>query len=180
MMRRIALLLVLTIPAMLWATTVIPMDVEKLTAVSTHIVEGRALDSTSQWNSEHTLIFTYTRFQVTRALKGEAPATIVVRQLGGTVDGISQRVAGVRPWRAGEEALLFLQPSTIPDGALVVTGLMQGNFLLRRSPQGVTYVSNGMPDASEYRVASGEVATYQGSKMRLAEMEARIQKAVQK
>ena len=28
-------------------------------------------ESTSQWNSEHTFIFTYTRFDATRTLKGQ-------------------------------------------------------------------------------------------------------------
>ena len=180
MKARYLVVLLLAVPALLWATTVIPMDVEKLASLSTHIVEARAIEMTSQWNADHTLISTYTRFQVTRTLKGQTPATIMVRQLGGTVDGVSQRVAGVHQWRLGEEALLFLQPSSIPDGALVVTGLMQGNFLMRHTPQGVTYVSNGMPEASEYHAATGEVNQYRGSSLRLEELESRIQKAVQK
>lgn len=172
--------LLLVIPALLWATTVIPMDVEKLASLSTHVVEARAIESTSQWNTEHTLIFTYTRFEVTRTLKGQSPATLMVRQLGGTVDGVSQKVAGVRQWRLGEEAMLFLRPSSIPDGAMVVTGLMQGNFVMRRTPEGATYVSNGMPDASEYHASSREVTHYRGNSMRLEELESRVQKAVKK
>ncbi len=176
--RLIPLLLMLGVPLLVYATTVIPMNVEQLARVSTHIVEARALESVSQWNADHTLIFTYTRFQVSRTLKGQVPSTILVRQLGGTVAGITQKVAGVRHWRPGEEAVLFLQPSSIPDGALVVTGLMQGNFLMQRTAQGQTYVSNGMPEAMEYHAASGAVTGYRGSKLRLQELEARIQKAV--
>ncbi len=67
---------------LLYATTVIPMDVDKLASVSTHIVEARAVQSVSQWNADHTLILTYTQFAVTRTLKGQAPATFMVRQLG--------------------------------------------------------------------------------------------------
>src|SRR5205085_2267282 len=128
-MKRSAILLLSLAAPLLFATTVIPMDVEKLASLSTHIVEARAGQSVSQWNSEHTLILTYTTFEVKKILKGQTPGTIVVRQLGGTVEGVSQRVSGVRPWQEGEESVLFLQPSSIPDGALVVTGLMQGNFL---------------------------------------------------
>ena len=180
LMKRALLIATIAVSATLWATTVIPMSVEKLAAGSTHIVEARAVKSSSQWNADHTLIFTYTEFTVTRTLKGQLPATILVRQLGGTVEGITQKVAGVRHWRPGEEAVLFLQPSSIPDGAMVVTGLMQGNFLMRRTASGVTYVSNGMPEASEYHISSGAATTYRGKTMGLDELESRIQKAVRK
>jgi len=180
MKRLLIFILALALPVALSATTVIPMDVEKLASLSTHIVEGRAVQSTSQWNADHTLIFTYTKFAATRTLKGEVPATFMVRQLGGSVDGITQRVSGVRHWRPGEEAVLFLQPSSIGDGALVVTGLMQGNFLVRHTAQGQTLVSNGMPEASQYQAATGEITGYRGSNLRLKDLESRIQKAVQK
>jgi hypothetical protein len=148
--------------------------------MSTHVVEGKAVSSTSEWNADHTFIFTYTQFEVQKTLKGQAPNTVMVRQIGGTVDGITQKVAGVRHWRPGEEAVLFLQPSSTQDGALVVTGLMQGNFLMRHTPAGQTYVSNGMPEAFEYQAAAGEVTSYRGNTMRLEELESRIQKAVVK
>jgi hypothetical protein len=180
MKRRSVLFLALAVPALLFGTTVIPMGLEKLASVSTHIVEARAVRSVSQWNAEHTLILTYTNFEVRRTLKGETPHTILVRQLGGTVNGISQRVAGVRHWRPGDEAVLFLQPSSIPDGALVVTGLMQGNFLMRHTPQGQIFVSNGMPEVSEFHAATSEVTSYRGNKLRLEDLESRIQKAVRK
>jgi hypothetical protein len=180
MKSRLVLFLALAVPVGLHGTTVIPMGVEKLTSVSTHIVEARAVRSVSQWNAEHTLILTYTSFEVRRSLKGQTPHTILVRQLGGTVDGVSQKVAGVRHWRPGDDAVLFLQPSSIPDGALVVTGLMQGNFMMRHTPQGQTFVSNGMPEASEFHAATGAVTGYRGSNLRLEDLESRIQKAVQK
>ena len=104
----------------------------------------------------------------------------MVRQIGGTVEGITQKVAGVRHWSPGEDAVLFLQPSPAADGTLVVTGLMQGNFLMRRTRAGHTYVSNGMPEAFEYQAAAGEVTSYRGNIMRLEELESRIQKAVEK
>jgi hypothetical protein len=179
-MKRRLVLLTLALPVLLYGTTVIPMDVEKLASLSTHIVEARAGRSVSQWNAEHTLILTYTNFEVRRTLKGQMPHTILVRQLGGTVNGISQRVAGVRHWRPGDDAVLFLQPSSVPDGALVVTGLMQGNFLMRHTPQGQTFVSNGVSETSELRATTSEVTDYRSKKLRLEDLESRIQKAVGK
>jgi hypothetical protein len=179
-MRRILFLLTLIVPGLLFATTVVPMGVEKLTKVSTHIVEGQAVSSAARWNSEHTFIFTYTKFEVRQALKGQTPGTIVVRQIGGTVDGITQRVAGVRHWRTGEEAVLFLQSSSTPDGSLVVTGLMQGNFMVQRTSAGPTYVSNGVPEAFEYQAGAAGVANYRGNRLRLEDLESRVKKAVER
>ena len=161
-----------------FATTVIPLSVENLTEISSHVVEGRALESWAQWNAAHTVIFTYTKFEVLRTLKGEAPATLVVRQLGGTMDGNTEKVAGVRHWKIGEQALLFLRPGEIHDGSLVVTGLMQGNFLIYRGPTGENLVSNGAPDTSAYKASASKITSYEGNAMRLDEIEGRIQKAV--
>jgi hypothetical protein len=161
------------------ATTVIPLSVENLTKISSHVVEGRAISSWTQWNAAHTVIFTYTKFQVLRTLKGQAPAALVVRQLGGTLDGTTEKVAGVRHWQIGEQAVLFLRPGEIPDGSLEITGLIQGNFLIYRSATGENLVSNGTAEASAYKVSTSEVTTYAGSSMRLREIESRVQKAVQ-
>jgi hypothetical protein len=161
------------------ATTVIPMSVEKLVSTSSHVVEATAIQAWSEWNPQHTIIFTFTKFQVTRDLKGQIPATIIVKQLGGSAGGYTQRVAGVRHWRSGEQAVLFLRPSQDQDGTLEVTGLMQGNFMVRQSPSGESLVSNGVPEVSAYQIGSRDVAPFRGSGMRLEELESRVQKAVQ-
>ncbi len=162
------------------ATTVIPLSVENLTSVSSHVVEARAISSSNQWNAAHTLISTYTTFQVERILKGAAPSILVVRQLGGTLDGTTEKVPGVRHWKIGEQAVLFLRPGETRDGSFEVTGLIQGNFLIYRGLAGESLVSNGAPDASAYEVSSSKVTAYKGSAMRLHDIEARVQKAMQK
>jgi hypothetical protein len=161
------------------ATTVIPLSVENLTKISSHVVEGRAISSWTQWNAAHTVILTYTKFQVLRTLKGEAPGTVIVRQLGGTIAGATEKVAGVRHWNIGEQAVLFLRPGEIPDGSLVVTGLMQGNFMIYQSPTGESLVSNGTPGVSAYKMSTSEVTAYSGGSMRLQEIESRVRKVAQ-
>jgi hypothetical protein len=162
---------------MLSATTIVPVSVEQLAKESSHIIEGTAVQSWADWNPQHTLIFTYTRFQVARSLKGEGLRTVVVKQPGGTAGHYTQKVAGVRHWRNGESAVLFLRPSGAADGTLQVTGLMQGNFLMRASPTGQVTVSNGIPGVSTFE--QGRVSTYRGSAMSLSDLESRISKAVQ-
>jgi len=172
-------LLCVGVPLVSLATTVIPLSVENLTQVSSHVVEGRAISSSTKWNPAHTVIFTYTKFQVTRTLKGTAPSTITVRQLGGSLDGMTEKVPGVRHWKLGEHAVLFLRPSDVQDGSMEVTGLIQGNFLVYRGPAGESLVSNGTPETSAYQVSTSQITSYRGSSMRLQEIEARVQKAVQ-
>ncbi len=160
------------------ATIVVPMSVEELTRAASHVVEGHALNSWSAWNAQHTLIYTYTNFQVTRSLKGAAVETITVKQLGGSAEGYTQKVSGVRHFQAGEDTLLFLRPSVAGDGTLVVVGLMQGNFRMARTSSGEVVVSNGVYGAHALDPQSGAISTFTGLPMKLREAESRIQKAV--
>ncbi len=160
------------------ATIVVPMSVEELTRAASHVVEGRALNSWSAWNAQHTLIYTYTNFQVARSLKGAAVKTITVKQLGGSAEGYMQKVSGVRHFQAGEDALLFLRPSVAGDGTLVVVGLMQGNFRMARTSGGEVIVSNGVYGAHSLNRQTGAISSFTGMPMKLSEAEGRIQKAV--
>ncbi len=163
---------ILLLAATVMATTIIPMSVEELARHAEEVVEGQALESWSEWNAEHTLIHTYTRFQVARSLKGASPAVLIVKQLGGTAGGYAQKVSGVRRFQVGEESLLFLRRSAAGDGTRVVVGLMQGNFRIVRAADGQRLASNGI---SAMQSDHGSV----GSALRpLAEIEARVQRTV--
>ena len=159
------------------ATMVKPMSVEELSTAATHIVEGQAQDTWTSWNATHTRIYTFTRVKVSRALKGSASDTVVIKQVGGSAGGYTQHVAGVQPMQTGEQALLFLRPSQSADGTMVIVGLMQGHFRVARDSQtGTTVVSNGVMGAEEY--SSNKVQAYRGNTLTLRQMEARIRKAV--
>jgi len=162
---------------MVSATTIIPVSVERLTSESSQVVEARALSAWSQWNPQHSHIYTYTRFQVQRSLKGHAPAVVVVKQIGGSAEGYTQRVAGVRHWRVGEQAVLFLRPTQTADQTYEVTGLMQGNFLVRQETDGSSTVSNGVTGVTSFDPSSHQTASYQGSRMKLEDLESRVRKA---
>jgi len=156
------------------ATTVKPLSVEELTARSTHVVRARAVESHSAWNAEHTLIYTLTRFSAEENLKGSAPNTFTVRQIGGSAEGYTQKVSGVRSWQAGQEAVLFLRPSEANDGTYSVTGLMQGNFSVKSTSTGTTIVSNGVPDATAFDSETGKFSHYGGTNMSLQELQHRV------
>jgi hypothetical protein len=163
------------IAAALHATTVIPMSIEDLTRASSDVIEGHAVRSWTTWNAQHTLIYTYTTFEVSKKLKGAGAQTMTVKQVGGSADGYTQKVSGVRQFQVGEDALLFLRPSVAADGSMVVVGLIQGNFRMAQSTSGETIVSNGVVGANQ--IESGRVANFAGSAMRLADAEARVRSA---
>ncbi len=174
---------------LLRATTVIPMSVEELTTASERVMRGHAVEAWSNWNPEHTLIFTYTRFQVDENLKGVSNAVITVKQLGGSAGGYTQHVAGVHHWSAGESAVLFLRASAPQDGTFAVVGLMQGDFRVRRSASGEMVADNGMHAStaksatteggvSVFNPATGTVGEYTGAQLTLKELQQRVRRAV--
>jgi hypothetical protein len=147
-----------------------------MTQRASTIVEARALDSWSAWDQNDHMIYTYTRLAVTKTLKGAPGQYVVVRQMGGSADGYTQRVSGVRQFLPGDETVLFLRPSVAGNGLQAIVGLMQGNFRVVRSAGEVT-VSNGVPDVSQYQGAGHATGIYTGTRMTLRELENRVSKA---
>ncbi len=176
MKRLLFLFIVICISLPTLATTVVARSVEELAARSSHIVVGRAVRTWSQWNADQHVVFTYTEFAVERSLKGSAPVTVTVKQLGGHANGIVQKVAGARPLRAGEAAVLFLRPSTQHDGTMAVTSLMQGHFRMKKRDDGEIIVSNGISGASQLNRTEGTVSTYKGTELTLKQLEERLRK----
>lgn len=177
-MKRMLKLLVLSIAitGALHATTIIPMSVEELTRGASFVVEAHAADAWTDWNAERTVIYTYTRFSVSRSLKGSPASSIVVKQAGGTKDGLKQILFGVRHFQVGENAVLFLRPSEARDGTLVVVGLMQGNFRTIHTSSGQTLVTNGVSDAHAL-TSGGKITPFGGANLTLQELESRVLKA---
>ena len=168
------------------ATTIIPMSVEQLTENSTHVVVAHAVKSWSSWDVQHTRITTYTQFSVETWLKGSGENAITVKQPGGSAEGYTQHVSGVRPWSNGESTVLFLQPSPTRDAAFVVSGLIQGDFRVRRQSSGTTIADNGVSSSTKqladevqsFNPADKSVAAYTGTRISLDELERRVRSAI--
>ena len=181
MTRMLLLLSVVASFSSLHATTVFPMSVERLTDISSDVVVAHAVKSWSVWNAQHTIIVTYTQFAVDNRLKGSAGDIVTVKTPGGSAEGYTQQVAGVRPWSAGESSMLFLRPSQSRD-ALVVSGLIQGDFRIRRSASGAMVADNGLEDSpvsasgavQEFNPSSKSIRPYLGHRMSLNELQNRV------
>jgi hypothetical protein len=118
-----------------WASIVLKMDVDELTSRSDVVVVGTVLGSASRWNAGRDLIRTFTRIRVERVAKGETAAgrVVVVREIGGSVDGYEQETIGGPKFRAGDRVLVFLERAK--DGApgvYMTQGLSYGMFYVSR------------------------------------------------
>ncbi|HMD84009.1 MAG TPA: hypothetical protein VKO18_04830 [Terriglobia bacterium] len=108
------------------ATTMVSMSMEQLTQASSDIVQARVVNQASEWNATHTQIVTITTLAVSQTLKGSAPSTVQVRQLGGTVGNMTVSVPGDVAFRPQGEYVLFLEPA---DGSNYhVVGMTQGAY----------------------------------------------------
>src|SRR6185295_17384988 len=126
----IALLLIVSaLP--LSASQFIQMPFDQVAREAGFVVRGHVVDTFSAWDSAHEVIYTYATVRVQRYF-GEAtgPDTLVVREVGGTVDGYTQEAIGFPMVRQNEHVVLFL--SQWEDSAdYRIHGYNQGKFLVR-------------------------------------------------
>lgn len=123
----IALLLVVAIP--MSASQFVDMPFDQLARGSKYIVRATVVDTFSTWDANREVIFTFATLRVTRYF-GETtgPDTLVVRNVGGTVDGYTVQAVGFPEVRRGENLVVMLSE----DGNdLVINGYNQGKFLVR-------------------------------------------------
>ena len=112
------------------ATQILPRTTAQLAEGSQSVVLGTVLSKRSFWNDAGTRILTEIEIEVEQSFKGSAPSRVKVVQMGGVVGTTRMTVAGALGWSAGEQVLLFLEPSL--PGSHRVTGFSQGKFQLER------------------------------------------------
>jgi hypothetical protein len=124
------------------ATTVPRLSLEDLVDESELILQGRVERSWTAWDPAHRYIWTHHELLIRDRLKGTAQPA-VVSEPGGTLDGITQQIAGVPVYRAGEEVIVFL--CRTPAGYLRTCGYGQGKYsvsagTVRANPGDITLV----------------------------------------
>jgi len=108
------------------ATVVIAESIEEMTRAAPLVVRATAQQSMAAFDQGEAKIWTWTELSVTETIKGKAPRTILVKQPGGEVGALGQRVSGVARFAPGEDCVLFLEPASDEQGAYVVRGLSAG------------------------------------------------------
>src|SRR5258708_6341640 len=76
------------------------------------IVLAKVARTHSQWDPSHRWILTYSTFTVEQTLKGSAPAEVTLVTPGGAVGNVVQSTIGIRPFREGDENVVFIKNTT--------------------------------------------------------------------
>lgn len=151
------------------AATARPATVEQLAREADAVVQGRVAGMESRWAPDGRHIVTRVTVRVSRVLRGEAGAEVVLEVPGGAVGGFGQRVDAAPSFEPGEEAVVFLR--RIAGGRSLVHGLAQGKFRVeggeaRPDLEGWAFVPEA-PPAGERRA----------ERMALGELERRVRAA---
>lgn len=111
------------------ATVALKATVESLTEQADLIVVGRV---TARWTPKERgpqgQIYTRTTLEVSEVWKGSASGSVVVQQLGGTLDGFTLQVSGSPNMTVGEDCVLFLVKGAGEGDLYHVVSLAQGVF----------------------------------------------------
>jgi hypothetical protein len=115
------------------------LSVSELVRTSRHALVATPVDLFAQWETigKHRRIITYTMMRTDYSIDGRPPATreLLVRTLGGIVDGIGQVVPGEAVLRRGVTAALFI--SDVSKDLFAVTGMAQGHYPLVSDAKGM-------------------------------------------
>src|SRR5262249_47555275 len=95
----------LSLPA--GATVVQSLDLPQLVGQSERIVRGHVAAQRAYWADGR--IWTDVTVRVDATYKGPAAQTLLVRRMGGSVNGIGSRTIGEAEFGNGEEVFLFLR-----------------------------------------------------------------------
>jgi hypothetical protein len=116
------------------ATSVLRLPFDEMARTSDLVLRGKVQKAESRWSGDGRKIFTDVEVLVEETLKGRPPRVVTVRQLGGTVGDLAQKVSGLHDYDVGEEVVLFLQKT--PGDLYRVAGFAQGRYRVERSADG--------------------------------------------
>ena len=119
------IILALTAPSA-FATLAFSLTTAEMTRNADEIVIGKVANIESNWEDGGKKIYSYVEVQVSESLKGVESQTVLIRQLGGEVGDIGQRIEGLSTFDSGEEILVFLKENS--TGELQVVGMSQGKY----------------------------------------------------
>jgi len=163
-------LLLLVSATPVFASQFIEVPFDQVAREARFVVRANVVDTWSAWDDAHEVIYTYATLRVSRYF-GEAtgPDTLVVREVGGNVDGYVQEAIGFPAIRRGENVVLFL--SQWEDGAdYRIHAYNQGKYLVRTRGRDKVEIlvadpvkqGEGRPSSIEHRLQTDAVADENG------------------
>jgi hypothetical protein len=115
------------------ATTLLRMDLDDMTAVSNAVVYGKVTASRTEWDQNHSVIYTLYTVQPIQYLKGQLGSSFELQEIGGTLDGLNMRVPSAAEFSVGQEAVIFVWTDQL--GRNLVLGMEQGAVGVHTDPQ---------------------------------------------
>ena len=116
-----------------------------LLALSDVVITGRVAGVATGWDTIADAPYTYVTIDVGEVIKGWVfERQIILKQLGGNVDGVELSIGGQARFDRGENVLLFL--SVRPrDATLMTTALAQGKWAIAAGPLGLQARQEELP-----------------------------------
>jgi hypothetical protein len=138
----LAALVVLGAGAVADATTMLLLTREQLVERSEIVARVRVGKAVTAESEDRRAIVTRIEIQVTQLLKGKAPESLVIQQIGGSYNGKTQKVLGDASLRPGEDAVVFLRRDEKGTAYLTALSLsvyhVDANGMARRALEGAT------------------------------------------
>ncbi len=106
----------------------VPMTGQEMVRASRFIVVARVERATPAWNERHNLVLTRYTLVVEDPLRGAPPQELEVTEVGGTLDGESQRSCMTVGLEVGRRYVLFVNDPAVPSFS-AFTGAQSGVFL---------------------------------------------------
>ena len=131
-----AILVFFSAPQLVFATTVLQVDMDFLLNEAMLIFEGEVVSSEAKWNDDKTSITTFTTFRVDEVIKGEIQySTLTLEFSGGTVGETGLHVSAMVYPPVGENGIYFIEN---PGLRLVnpLVGWGQGHFRIQKDSNG--------------------------------------------
>jgi hypothetical protein len=152
----------------------IPFD--QMVRGTTAVVRGTIGPVSASWDADHEVIFSYARVDVSDYIAGDGPAVLMLREVGGTVDGYTQQAIGFPSLREGEDVVLLLTVWE-DSGEYRIQGFHRGKYLVRdrngrammrldRETQGTGRDDAAAKTAADDEVSIDEFRTQVGAVMR--------------
>jgi hypothetical protein len=109
------------------------------------VVRATVVGQQSAWNAEHTQIVTLTRLRVLSYMRGNGTQELVLRQFGGSIDGLESRIAGDAHLSRGQDVVLFLRRG---DGVVFLTALALSAYYVQPEADGTLTVHRDLSELS--------------------------------
>lgn len=147
----------LAMPTPAGATAVAERSIEEMAAGVPVVIRGVVQSTRAAWDGPR--IWTFTEVRVLERIKGPVPSVVTVRQPGGEVGAIGQKVEGAAQFAAGEEVVLFLETPKGGPPSFVVSGMAAGKVRLEKTKAGETRAVRHLDGIAFYRPGAGGTDT---------------------